>query len=157
MTHHIVVMQSPVSLHRARAHMLGTTCTTEISVCFVWRPQMKDALSIRTQIFLRTHSHMSISPWNTMAGDNIFNSLEPSDIIWQQKSGLRLAQVMACCLAAPSHYLNQCWLVMRCVLWRSPISKVLMNITHCMCSKIPPLKLLPYLQVVNELTHSSMW
>ena len=25
--------------------------------------------------------------------------------------GSPLAQVMACCLAAPSHYLNQCWLI----------------------------------------------
>ena len=26
-------------------------------------------------------------------------------------SGSTLVQVMACCLAAPSHYMNQCWLV----------------------------------------------
>ena len=26
--------------------------------------------------------------------------------------GSKLAQVMACCLTAPSHYLNQCWLIM---------------------------------------------
>ena len=39
------------------------------------------------------------------------NPLWPSDAIWQQKSGAILAQVMACCLMAPSHYLNQCWLI----------------------------------------------
>ena len=39
------------------------------------------------------------------------NSLGPSDAIWRQKTGLTLAQVMACCLTAPSHYLNQCWLI----------------------------------------------
>ena len=33
----------------------------------------------------------------------------PSDAIWRQRSGSTLAQVMACCLTAPSHYLNQCW------------------------------------------------
>ena len=38
----------------------------------------------------------------------IFNSLGPSDAIWQQISGSPLAQEMACCLTAPSHYLNQC-------------------------------------------------
>ena len=27
------------------------------------------------------------------------------------RSGSTLAQVMACCLKAPSHYLNQCWLI----------------------------------------------
>ena len=40
-----------------------------------------------------------------------FNSLWPSDAIWQYRSGSTLVQVMACCLTAPSHYLNQCWLI----------------------------------------------
>ena len=40
-----------------------------------------------------------------------FNSLRPSDAIWQHRSGSTSAQVMACCLTAPSHYLNQCWLI----------------------------------------------
>ena len=40
-----------------------------------------------------------------------FNSLWPSDAIWRQRSGSTFAQVMACCLTAPSHYLNQCWLI----------------------------------------------
>ena len=39
------------------------------------------------------------------------NSLRPSDAIWRHRSGPTLAQVMACCLTAPSHYLNQCWLI----------------------------------------------
>ena len=39
-----------------------------------------------------------------------FKSLWPSDAIWRHRSGSTLAQVMACCLTAPSHYLNQCWL-----------------------------------------------
>ena len=39
---------------------------------------------------------------------NVFISMWPSDNIWRQKSGSTLAQVMACCLTAPSHYLNQC-------------------------------------------------
>ena len=36
------------------------------------------------------------------------NTLWPSDTIWRQRSGSTLAQVMACCLTAPIHYLNQC-------------------------------------------------
>ena len=40
-----------------------------------------------------------------------FNSLGPSDAIWRQRSGSTLAQVMACCLKALSHYINQCWLI----------------------------------------------
>ena len=29
---------------------------------------------------------------------------------------------MACCLTAPSHYLNQCWLLISQILWHSPES-----------------------------------
>ena len=48
------------------------------------------------------------------------NSLRPSDAIGQQRSGSTLAQVMACCLMAPSHYLNQCSLLISDILWHSP-------------------------------------
>ena len=48
------------------------------------------------------------------------NSLWPSDAIWQHRS--TLAPVMACCLMAPSHYLNQCWFFISEVLWCSPES-----------------------------------
>ena len=46
----------------------------------------------------------------------IFNSLGPSDAIWRWGSWSTLVQVMACCLTAPSHYQNQCWLVNRVLL-----------------------------------------
>ena len=39
------------------------------------------------------------------------NSLWPCDVIWRKGSRSTMAQVMACCLTAPSHYLNQCWLI----------------------------------------------
>ena len=54
--------------------------------------------------------------WNT--GWEIINSLWPSDAIWRHISRSTLAQVMACCLTAPSHYLNQCWLISK-VQWHS--------------------------------------
>ena len=68
------------------------------------------------------------------------NSLGPSDVIWRQGSGSTLAQVMTCCLMAPSHYLNQCWLIISKVLWHSsegnfirdasaPFTKVSLKIT----------------------------
>ena len=47
------------------------------------------------------------------------NSLWPRDAIRQLRSGSTLIQVMACCLTAPSHYLNQCWLIISKVLWHS--------------------------------------
>ena len=40
-------------------------------------------------------------------------------VIWRHRSGSTLAQVMTCCLTAPSHYLNQCWLLIRQVLFHS--------------------------------------
>ena len=48
--------------------------------------------------------------WNTYID---VNSLWPRDAIWGQRwrSGSTLAQLMAWCLMAPSHYLNQCWLI----------------------------------------------
>ena len=36
----------------------------------------------------------------------VINSLWPNDTIWRHRSGSALAQVMACCLMAPSHYLT---------------------------------------------------
>ena len=53
--------------------------------------------------------------WSTLR----FNSLWPRDAIWRQRSWSTLAQVMACCLTAPSHYLNQCWLIISEVQWHS--------------------------------------
>ena len=46
------------------------------------------------------------------------NSLWPSNAIRRQGIESTLAQVMACCLTTPSHYLNQCWLISK-VLWHS--------------------------------------
>ena len=51
--------------------------------------------------------------------DYDINPLRPSDAIWRQWFWTTLAQVMACCLTAPSHYLNQCWLIIRGVLWHT--------------------------------------
>ena len=43
----------------------------------------------------------------------------PSEAIWRQRSESTFAQVMACCLTAPSHYLNQCWFIISTVQWHS--------------------------------------
>ena len=44
-----------------------------------------------------------------LSGEKIcLNSLWPSAAIWWQRSQSTMTQVMACCLLAPSHYLNQC-------------------------------------------------
>ena len=49
----------------------------------------------------------------------VLNSLWPSDAMWWLRSGSTSIQVMACCPAAPSHYLNQCWLIISKAQWHS--------------------------------------
>ena len=39
--------------------------------------------------------------------------------LYGDRSGSTLAQLMACCLMAPSHYQSQCWLIICEVLWYS--------------------------------------
>ena len=56
---------------------------------------------------------------NMVYGAKIINSLWPSNTIRQQGTESTLAQVMACCLTAPSHHLNQSWLIISEVLWHS--------------------------------------
>ena len=57
---------------------------------------------------LVSHNSVLISLWSASYGVSI---VWPSDTIWWQRSRSTLAQVMACCLTAPSHHLNQCWLI----------------------------------------------
>ena len=64
------------------------------------------------------HVTLVAKAWTTILAPYL-NSLWPSDTIWHQGSGSTLAQVMACCLTAPSHYLNQCWLIISEVQWHS--------------------------------------
>ena len=45
-----------------------------------------------------------------------------------------MTQVMACCLLAPSHYLSQCWLYLRNVLWDSPDSNFTVSAQAILCN-----------------------
>ena len=47
------------------------------------------------------------------------NPLRLNVAIWQNRSGSILAQVIACGLTAPNHYLNQCWLIITKAQWNS--------------------------------------
>ena len=62
------------------------------------------------------------------------NSLWPSDAIWRHRSGSAWSPVMACCLMAPSHYLNQCWLVSEesCGMHQRAISHWVPQLLICM-------------------------
>ena len=60
---------------------------------------------------------------------SLMNSFSPSDAIWQQGSRSTLVQIMASCLMASSHYLNQCWLIITKVQWCSPEGNLARDIT----------------------------
>ena len=73
----------------------------------------------------------TFEPWHNVSGQYwcergvaplvlLVNSLWLSDTIWHQISWSALVQVMACCLIAPSHYRDHCWLIISEILWHSP-------------------------------------
>ena len=66
------------------------------------------------------------------------NSLWSIDATRWQRYGSTLTYVIACCLMAPSHYLNQCWIIsVSCGIHLRTVSqKQLMNLIQNMCSKI---------------------
>ena len=78
------------------------------------------------------------------------------DATWQHRPGSTLAQIMACCLTSPSHYLNQRWLFVKGFVWHSAesnfIRHVLMHLIRKMYSAIAFLKSLPYHPGDNGLT-----
>ena len=78
---------------------------------YFWNKVTHPGSYICTRLLLPSHSCQMI--------DFPFNSLWPGDAIWSHGTRSTLAQVMACCLTAPSHYLNQCWLIIPKVHWHS--------------------------------------
>ena len=119
--------------------------------------QIKESIQAGFMLFVYTRS--SVLPhwhWNNLMifiTTNVLepqcvNSLWPNDAIWQYKSVSTLAQVMACCLTAPSHYLCQCWLLISdlCGIHLRAISQRVAKLLCCiMCLKIILLTLLLYL------------
>ena len=80
-----------------------------------------------------------------------------SDVIWRQRyHGSPLAQIMACSLTAPGHYLNQCWLLISKILYihaRAIRQQVAILSFYIKSMKTILLKLLAHLPGDNELTH----
>ena len=98
----------------------------------IWQPKCDmSSFNIYKIMTLSTHGCMRFGLWSSprtmifIACNNaiVINSLRPSDAIWRQRTGSTLAQVMACCLSAPSHYLNQCWFIIIKVQWCSSEGK----------------------------------
>ena len=75
-----------------------------------WKTEINNAeeIDLVTAILFEKHTSTITAKFPAVQW---VNSLWPSDAIWWHRSGSTLAQVMPCCLMAPSHYLNQCWLI----------------------------------------------
>ena len=63
-------------------------------------------------------SYDDVMTWNTF----YINPLWSSGAIWWLRSGSTLAQIMACCLTVPNHYLNWCLHLISDDWWHSPES-----------------------------------
>ena len=70
-------------------------------------------------IYVQIHIYKNVRPYPWYTPSHAEQAMWPSDAIWWYRHGSTLAQVMACCLTAPIHYLNQCWLITSEVLWHS--------------------------------------
>ena len=60
--------------------------------------------------------HWKIIFLNRVTTNRSVNSLGQSDVIWRHWSESILAQVMACCLTAPIHSLDHCWLIINKIM-----------------------------------------
>ena len=105
------------------------------------------------KILSEVKSYLNMFGWHGLQINTNINSLGHSDAIWRWRSWSTLVQVMACCLTAPSHYLNQCWLIISKVQWHSSevvspqpsVTKVSLKITY--------LRFQSNLPGANELIH----
>ena len=79
--------------------------------CF-HRLRTEDRWISRCLLHWASHQYGFTKPW-------CVNSLWPSNAMWLHRTMSILAQVMACCLMAPSHYLNQFWLSISEVQWQT--------------------------------------
>ena len=89
-----------------------------------------------------------------MSGVHSINSLAPSDTVLRHWSWSALVQVMACCLTAPSHCLNQCWFFISAAIHLRVISQQMHKlIIFDMTLKISNLKVQPLFPGANESTY----
>ena len=94
---------------------------------------------------LKTHSPI----YCTIAWENMLK-------LYSLRTWSTLVQVMPCCLTAPSHYLNQCWLVISKVPWHLFDGIIIERFEDTnQWDKIAFLKLHPDLPGINELRQIS--
>ena len=109
------------------------------------RTDTNTSLCVESLVFVTVKSHVC----HDISNRNNFDPLWPSDTIWRHKSRSTLAQGMACCLTAPNHYLNQCWVITK-VQWHSSQCNFTRAVTE-ISWKITYLKFCSNLPAANEL------
>ena len=96
---------------------------------------------------------------STVATDAlVLNPLQPSDAIWRHRTESTLAQAMACCLTAPSHYLNQRSLVInevQCNHLKANLQEISLSLID-INSNVTHLKFHWNLPWANELKHQAI-
>ena len=104
-----IAIYNKISLSLEKFHLGIITVTRDLD--FSGNPNYDDTGDIMCHLVAKFTSNYLIA---------IINSLWPIDTIWRHISVSTLAQIMACCVTAPSHYLNQCSLPILKVLQQSP-------------------------------------
>ena len=74
-----------------------------------------------------TGNIQDIYPWYDLKITNMRPQTHLQGTVWRHRTGSTPTQAMACCLMAPSHYLNQRWLIISDVLWHSPEDDLIGN------------------------------
>ena len=105
---------------------------------FPWRNDFRSILALCARVAVGAMmpgcgccSHFSLEP------------VLPSAAIWPQSFRSTLARVMACCLTAPSHYLNQCWLIISEILLKANSPEMFNISINGMSLKMINLKIAP--------------
>ena len=111
-----LIITLPASLHQLRERWLQM----RIIISVFWR-------------WFQTYFIDQTSKWTPRSrqipGTWRINSLWHGDSIGRYRLGSTLAQVLACCLTALIHYLNQCLLSINGVLWYLPILQEVLKVS----------------------------
>ena len=106
---HFVCLPSQNKISILPEPVSQTVVQVPLDVCYFPRHQIR---LVQEQLFTVENGCLCLR----MVGFSYVNSLWPSDAKWLQIYMSTLAHVIACCLTAPSHCLNQCLLMISEVL-----------------------------------------
>ena len=102
------------------------TCCSSLSHFSTCSSVFSSVIPITETFYLNFETYkLKISPIH----NHRFLTFWRGDAICWHRSGPTLTQVRGCCLRAPSHYLNQCWLIIKGVLWHSRESDIIVTVT----------------------------